>query len=268
MKYQFLDKIEDSSLLAENLNKVMCELFLFRNVCAPRTFKSLQTSDKGTDMYMFYLSCLFDEYVHDCVTRLRTWQSVTNEYIEEYQGKWKYYAASKRLSAINEGFGSPEDFDEDGHIIQDNVTKEQLEYYSVVSDLYYDNWCDIVQDTEPKDLEWLRSSLQLQSSFDFVDAMKECFGAEIDSFKITYDEDGELISKEKMTREDRDLQRISESVECDDMYSFVINLCEAVQFICKKISALDKMKDNAEEIKEINRLVTGVLECNFNLYKV
>ena len=261
--YQFMSKIDDNSRLAFNLNKVMHEMFLFRMVCAPSTFGYLKEHSDGNDMYMFYLSCLYEKWAHGLVDKLKKWVVLSTQYLDEYEGKWRYYAVSKHLEAVKEGFGDEEDYDEDGSPIERELSDEELSSYTIISDLYHDDWTDIVQETKPEDLTWLRSSLRLQSEIDPVDAIKHTYGVEIDMYKEVRDEDGEVVEMRPMSREERELRKISESVDAEDMYSFVITVCDAVSKVCDELSKMDKAVDNIEEIKNLNRFALNLLDCKY-----
>ncbi len=173
MRYEFPKKIDDDSVLAKNLNKVLHGLFLFRLVASPSTFEHYQKMKKEGVADMFYLSCLFVKWATECVERVKSWQSVTSDYLSEYNGSWRYYAASKRLESIREYGGDDDDYDGEGNVIEAGISDEKLSRYSVVGDLYFDDCRDAVQETKCDDLAWLKAALILKSEFDPVDEMKE-----------------------------------------------------------------------------------------------
>lgn len=261
--YDFMSKIDDNSRLAFNLNKVMHEMFLFRLVCAPSTFKYFKEHSDGTDLYMFYESCLFEKWAHDVVAKVKEWLVLSREYLEEYDGKWRFYAAAKRLESVKEGYGDEEDYDEDGSPVERELSDEKLIPYSIISYLYLDDWKDIVQETIPDDLSWLHSSLRLQSEIDPVETIKNTFGVELQMYKEVYDNDGEIVGMVPMSREERELRKISDAVDADDMYSFVIMVCDAVSKMCKQLSQMDKAADNVEEIRNLNIFASNLLDCKY-----
>ena len=261
INYDFMSKIDDNSRLAFYLNKVMGEMFLFRLVSAPSTFEFLKEHSKGTDMMMFYQSCLFEMWAHGVVKKVKEWQKITNEYLDEYEGNCRYYAAGKRLELLKEGYGDEEDYDVNGNPVERELTEKEYEEFSVISDLYLDDWRDIAQDTKPEHLTWLRSSLRLQAELDPVDMIKKSFGVEIQMYKDVRDEDGEIVDMMPMSREERELKSISESVEADDMYSFVILVCDALNKKCKELREMDRLADNVEEIRSLNSFCAKLLEC-------
>lgn len=264
-KYEFFTHIDDNSPLAARLNAIQSDIMLFRLVSAPVTFSGMKETD-STDYRMFYLSCLFDKWMTEVVERLRTWVAKTDLYFSEFEGSWKYYASAGRLECINDGLAEEEDYDENGDIITEGVSEDRLAHFSIVDDLYYDDWRDIVQDTKPSDLSWLQASLQLQAETDISAMMKSILGFDMPMYKSVTDDDGN-VSMVQMSKEEMDLHRISEGVNADDDYAFILVLCQSMQLVCDKLKAMDRKSDNTKELKLVNAMASLLLNMDFENLK-
>lgn len=102
-KYAFHSKIEHHSKLSILFNKALEELLSFRIVCKPMVYNN-QEDEKdfySTECHMFYQLCLFENYLHSIINNLDEWLIKVNKYNTDYNGSWKYYAASERLELID-----------------------------------------------------------------------------------------------------------------------------------------------------------------------
>ena len=103
-------------------------------------------------MHNYYLTVLWERWLHGVFNRLLEWADIISTYFDEYNGSWEYYALSKRLEFINEyGSDDNDDYNPDDTIKTTSITHEQLKYHTIFYDLYHD-CVDIVQDTKPDDL--------------------------------------------------------------------------------------------------------------------
>lgn len=254
--YELFSRIKDDSRLANLFNQVLHKLDIVRMMSAPSTFEK-----KEEDEYvakMFYESCLWEMYLHGVIDKLNFWKNLLNEYETEFGSNWKYYASSKRLESIKEYGGDDKDYDTEGNIRTMNLSNEDLECYSILTDLVQDDWRDIVQETKAEHLSGLCASLQTQAKISITDVLKNISGQEIPMYKE--DEDGNMV---KMTFADRALSKASDESRADDLSTMVLFVCHSIQLIIEKIRALDNFKDNKAELISIGKDISCLLEGNF-----
>lgn len=256
-RYEFFQKINGNSPLSKRLDNIMDKMNLMRIVSAPVTFES-QKHVEGERI--FYLCCLFEMWTHAVVGRLQEWVVKIGQYLDEYQGSWKYYAICQYRDMVKDGWGSEHDYDEEGNIVERTLSDEELVHHSIIGDLFYDDWRDIVQETKPSDLTWIRSSLQIKAENDVADVFKSVTGKDIPMYKEVYDEDGEVVDMEPYSIEERELRKVSEMVEADDDGMFIRILCDHISRICKILESLDRKQDNKETLAEIRDIAIGMLE--------
>nr|DAU03325.1 MAG TPA: hypothetical protein [Caudoviricetes sp.] len=254
--YDLFSHIEDNSNLANLFNKVLHELETVRIMSAPSTF---EIEKKGENCaYLFYESCLWEMYMHGVIDKLNRWKDILNEYESEFGSSWQYYASAKRLESIKEYGGKGEDYDSEGNIRTVNLSDEDLKYYTVIRDLVQDDWRDIVQETKPEHLDGLCSALQTNARISVTDIFKQAFGTEIPTYKE--DESGNMIP---MTFSDKTLSKAADEVQAENLSTMMLYVCHCLQFIIGKIRALDRYKNNKDELLSIHKDVECLLNTDF-----
>ena len=144
--------IESELPLAVVFNKVISKITTLWIMTRPRIFDDTKGEEATFKMITYYQILLWEKWLHEVVKRLQEWVTSIDEYFDEFNGCWEYYALSKRLDFIDEyGTDDDEDYNSDGSIKTEGITHEQLKYHTVFSNLYHDS-VDIVQDTKPTDL--------------------------------------------------------------------------------------------------------------------
>lgn len=258
IRYDFLSKINDEGRLAFLFNKIIEHLNITRIISAPQTFSGLNERH-GCDL--FYSTCLWEMYLHGVVSRLKSWIESLEEYETEYSSSWKYYAASRRLDFIKKYGGEEEDYNEDGSIRTIGVSDKELESYSILSVLVFNDWRDIVQETSPTDLSGLIAALQTDASFSTSDIVKEGLGIDLPFYKI--DENGDMV---KATFADNVLQKAVKGNTADYLSSALLYICNEMQSIIQSIRSMDKAKDNKEELFEIKKRIESLynFQCTIN----
>lgn len=254
--YDLFSRIEDSSNLANLFNKALHELNTVRMMSAPTTFE-VEIKGEGCAM-LFYESCLWEMYLHRVIDKLNRWKVTLNEYESEFGSSWRYYASSKRLESIKEYGGEEEDYDSEGNIRTINLSNEDLKCHTVIRDLVQDDWRDIVQETKPEHLSGLCSALRTKARLSIADVFKQALGAEIQTYKE--DSNGNIIP---MTFADKALSKVSDESRADNLSATILFICRSIQLIIEKIMALDKFKDNKEELGSISKDVSCLLDLNF-----
>lgn len=252
--YELFSRIKDDSRLADLFNQVLHELDIVRMMSAPSTF---EIEKKGENCAaLFYESCLWEMYLHGVIDKLNFWKNLLNEYETEFGSNWKYYASSKRLESIKEYGGDDKDYDTEGNIRTLNLSNEDLECYSILTDLVQDDWRDIVQETKAEHLSGLCASLQTQAKISITDVLKNISGQEIPMYKE--DKDGNMV---KMTFADRALSKASDESRADDLSTMVLFVCNSIQYFIEKIRNLEKFCDNKEQLI----LIYNDVVCLLNL---
>lgn len=151
--YDIMCRVEEDCTLAIYFNKVINELDIVKILFAPKTFED--TKEENRDFAeRFYQSCLWELWFYRSLSRLHEWDDTLNKYFSEYEGKWKFYACSKRIESINEYGGEESDYNEDGSIRTLNLTEDDLRHHTALGEMVQDDWRDIVQETTCADLQY------------------------------------------------------------------------------------------------------------------
>lgn len=258
--YEFFRLIGDDFPLARRLNGIMEKMNLMRIAAAPVTFRD---SDIPEFHGAFFKCCLFEMWANGVVDRLSGWVSDIDEFLGEYQGSWKFYATCSHRDAVSDGFGDDEDYDEDGNSVERTLSDEDLCRYSIVGDLYFDDWRDIVQETGVNDLMWVKPMLQVNAEHDIIDVMKMTTGKSVQMYREVYDNDGDVVGMQPLTLEDRDLRKATEKVAADDDSAFILLLCRNVSWLCNTLRDMDRMQDNREALAQIRDISYNMLQLKF-----
>lgn len=258
--YDVMCNVNESCVLAVYFNKIIGELETVRIFSSPRTFEDTKKENKDYSA-IFYQTVLWELWFHGVVERLNEWNEILNEYFSEYEGKWKFYACSKRIESINEYGGEESDYNEDGSIRTLNLTKDDLRHHTALGEMVQDDWRDIVQETICADLQYMITCLKAHASFSLPDAFKEFFGKEITTYK--QDENGNMVP---MNFADKAMDKAVEQYTADGMAIGITLVCEFIQRIIRDIRAMDKFSDNRDKLIQMHKDVRNILD--FNLDKV
>lgn len=256
--YDVMCNVNESCVLAVYFNKIIGELETVRIFSSPRTFEDTKKENKDYSA-IFYQTVLWELWFHGVVERLNEWNEILNEYFSEYEGKWKFYACSKRIESINEYGGEESDYNEDGSIRTLNLTKDDLRHHTALGEMVQDDWRDIVQETTCADLQYMISCLKTHASFSLSDAFKECFGKEIATYK--QDENGNMVP---MSFADKAMDKAVEQYTADGMAIGITLVCEFIQRIIRDIRAMDKFSDNRDKLIQIHKDVRNILDFNLD----
>ena len=247
---EYIEPIESDLPLAKAFNRIILKLSLLRTMSLPRTFGDATGEWAAFKMQSYYETVLWEKWLHGVFERLEEWANIINEYFDEYSGSWEYYALCKRLDYINQ-FGSDEDedYNPDGSIKTHNITREQLKYHTVFSDLYHD-CVDIVQDTKPADLYSMISTLKANSQISIIDIMEKVSGKKVESYVL--DESENL---RPATFVDKVEIKVSEMAEAEDLGKLVYSVAQKMESLTKKIEMVYKtdrsFQDNRNLLKTI-----------------
>lgn len=245
-KYDFFKKIESDEPLAMLYNKVLSLAKTVRICSSPLRMGGLSDIDVCR---AFYQSCVWEIYCHKSFQRLHDWIEKIDVYEKEFGFSWKYYAASERIRCIKEyGSDEDEDWDSEGNITVE-VSDDNLARYSIIGDLFYEDWIDVVQDMKPEDFKELYSAL----SISIMDVFKEAFGKELTMYK---QENGETV---EMSFADKAIMKANESLEVDNVAEAFFMVVNTMRYMIDAIVSLNKKSDNMEELKKIRYYAKSLL---------
>ncbi len=231
-----VEPIDSDLPLAKAFNRILSKIETIRIMSTPRVFDDSRGEMAAFKMQNFYESLLWEKWLHGVWKRLEEWPLVINDYFDEYDGSWKYYACSKRLDFIKEwGSDDEEDYNPDGSIKTEGITQEQLKYHTVFRDLYFDGGVDIVQDTTPNDLESLICSLGALSKFSIVDVLQDVSGKQVPTYVV--DGCGGLRQANFADKAER---RLNDTIEADDLGTLVYRIAQFMDLLMEKIKNIVK----------------------------
>ncbi|MBR4646221.1 MAG: hypothetical protein IKO75_03830 [Bacteroidales bacterium] len=260
---ELIEPIESDTPLAKAFNRVMAKIQLLRIMSIPRVFRDSKDEMAAFRMQNYYETVLWEKWLHGVLGRLEEWSKTINAYFDEFNGSWKYYALSKRLDFIRE-FGSDveEDYNSDGSIKTQSITREQLKYHTLFSDLYHDS-VDIVQDTEPSDLYSLMSALNANSCMSIIDVLQQLSCKGIRSYIV--DKNGNI---RLATEDDRTQMRISELAEAIDLGQLVFAVAQLMETLTSEIESIYKsdraFEDNHDILNDMLCDTTAILQLKLD----
>lgn len=254
----FFIPIKNESAVAKLFNAILKELTTARIISAPRTFEDINREDAQRFTDLFYESCLWEMYLHDTVKGLYRWKDTTELYLNEFNGKWAYYAASKRLESIKKYGGEESDYDEDGSM-KTSVNDEELSVYSVIYDLVPDGIRDIFIDTTPRDLHGLYTALATCSNMCISDVFAK-MGKSIPTYRK--DANGNMV---EMTFADKALHKVVEQHDAELLASLLHVICTFIQHYVEEMRKLDRKSDNKEFFKRMLTGVQNLIDVNFEM---
>lgn len=251
---ELIEPIESKLPLATFFNRIISKLEPLRIMCYPRVFCDTKGDTAAFRKENFYETILWEQWLHGVFERLKEWENTINEYFDEFCGSWEYYALSKRLELFNE-FGSDddEDFNPDGSFKTENITHEQLKYYTVFCDLYHDS-IDIVQDTKAADLGSLISTLDANSRISIIDFFQTIPGAKVNAYKMG--DDGNF---HPITFAEKELMKVSEMVNARDLGLLILTIAKIMESLISEISEYyesEKSFDNNHDF--LNALLNDI----------
>jgi hypothetical protein len=256
-----IQHIESDLPLAVAFNKIISKITTLWIMTRPRIFDDTKGEDAAFKMMSYYQVLLWEKWLHEVVKRLQEWTATINEYFDDFNGSWEYYALSKRLDFLNEFGGDIKDYNADGSIRTTGISQEQLKYHTVFSDLYHD-CVDIVQDTHPQDLYPLINAIEANSRVSIIGILQKVSGKEVTAY--TMGDDGNL---RPVTFADRELHKVTEMVEAHD-YGQIINIVALLmEQLTKGIETIAKSEtaffDNHDLLHAIGSDADAILSLNF-----
>lgn len=254
-KYEFFKKIEDKSKLAALFNNVMDKINILRIATAPRFF-----GDKNEIFAeRYYDTCLWEIWLHEAIDTLRIWEKELGEYIEEFNGSWKYYASYKRIESIKRFGGEDSDYNEDGSIRTENITDEELKPYTITDSLFNKGMRDIVLDADMDDLYPMCLSVSTSTKIHAEDYFST-IGKPIPVYKKN--EDGTFT---EMSFSEKVISRAVSELEGDDLCNLMIDIARLICSLSLLGKTYEPTKDNSSEFSAFKSVVSKLLNLDSGL---
>ena len=260
---EWMEPIDSELPLAKAFNRIISDLELLRIMTNPRIFSDSTDKEAPFRMHNYYLTVLWERWLHGVFNRLVEWANTISTYFDEYNGSWKYYALSQRLEFIKEyGSDDEDDYNPDDTIKTTGITHEQLKYHTVFRDLYHD-CVDIVQDTKPDDLYPMITTLDAKSRFSVIDVLQKATGKQITSYILN--EKGNL---RPMTFADKELIMVTNMVKAMDNGQLVYTIAQIMESMTSEIESIAKsdkaFSDNHDLLNAILNDTTSVLNLHLD----
>ena len=234
------------------INKVLKSFTTAAIISTPRTYDDVRNCNLFKNMSeSYFLTVLGVEYLKELHERLMKWEADIDEYMGEFGGQWKYYAASKRIEFLKEYSGDDEDYDpETGEIRTEGLPDKAYEIFTILSEMLNTSSRDIIQDFIPMDVLNIVYAVNADASMD----LRKAFGVP-DLPTYTRDEDGGL---RRMTFAEQELSLASKKVEADDVSTVIVFVTGAVWHLCNILRERQKehmYEDNIEFLSDFRNKV-------------
>ena len=256
-----MEPINSELPLAKAFNCIISDLELLRIMTNPRIFSDSTDKEAPFRMQNYYLTVLWERWLHGVFDRLVEWANTISSFFDEYNGSWEYYALSQRLEFIKEyGSDDEDDYNPDETIKTTGITHEQLKYHTVFRDLYHD-CVDIVQDTQPDDLYPMISTLDAKSRFSVIDVLQKATKQPIKPYIL--DKEGHL---RPMTFAEQELVKVSGMVKAMDNGQLVYIIAQIMESLTSELETIAKsdkaFSDNHDVLNAILNDATSMLNLH------
>ena len=260
---EWMEPIDSELPLAKAFNRIISDLELLRIMTNPRIFSDSTDKEAPFRMHNYYLTVLWERWLHGVFNRLVEWANTISTYFDGYNGSWEYYALSQRLEFIKEyGSDDEDDYNPDDTIKTTGITHEQLKYHTIFRDLYHD-CVDIVQDTKPDDLYPMISTLDAKSRFSVIDVLQKSTGHPITPYML--DKEGHL---RPMTFAEQELVKVSGMVKAMDNGQLVYTIAQIMESLTSELETIamsDRaFSDNHDLLNAILNDATSVLNLHLD----
>lgn len=89
---EWMEPIDSELPLAKAFNRIITDLELLRIMTNPRIFSDSTDKEGHLRMHNYYLTVLWERWLHGVFNRLVEWANTISSYFDEYNGSWEYYA--------------------------------------------------------------------------------------------------------------------------------------------------------------------------------
>lgn len=258
LKFERMERIEDECKLAEFFNLVMDHLERSRWFTAPIDFHT-EIQKTGEPQRVFYESCLWELYLHNVVLKLKDWKEAVNEYLNEYKGSWEYYAHAKRLSNIKEYGGEDSDYDRNGEIRTQGLTKEDLMPYSLSSWLE-DSSRNAATSAYPKHLEPMFLFIASSVRHDPLEILQKVSGKKLKQYK--QDENGNMV---EVSFPEMVQRKAMNEVNADAMVKVLVAVAFEFRSLVNFRNNMPDFEDYKEELTEFVNRIDKLMNMDLNM---
>ena len=253
--------VEVNCHLDKIINKALKSFTTAAIISTPRTFEDVRNTEMFRNMSeQYFIVTLGVEYLKTLSERLVKWENDIDEYFSEFDGKWKFYAASKRLEFLKEYSGDDEDYDpETGEIRTEGLPDSAYEIFTILHEIYDNESRDIIQDFFPADIMNIISVVKADASID----LRKAFGV-ADLPTYTFDENGDF---RRMTFAEQELSLVNKQVEAGDISSVLTLASGAVWHLCHIMMLRQKehlYEDNTDFLCDFRNKVEKVRQLDFD----
>ena len=261
MNFVNTSPVEVNCHLDKIINKALKSFTTAAIISTPRTFEDVRNMELFKNMSeQYFIVTLGVEYLKTLSERLVKWENDIDEYFSEFDGKWKFYAASKRLEFLKEYSGDDEDYDpETGEIRTEGLPDSAYEIFTILHEIYDNESRDIIQDFFPADIMNIISVVKADASID----LRKAFGV-ADLPTYTFDENGDF---RRMTFAEQELSLVNKQVEAGDISSVLTLASGAVWHLCHIMMLRQKdhlYEDNTDFLCDFRNKVEKVRQLDFD----
>jgi hypothetical protein len=258
-KYMRFEPVDDSTELGKLFNLAFEKLATTRIMYAPRTFFRAGLSEvKQLCEKNFYGLCLGEIYMHSVIDTLAQWKQTSEQYITEYDCRWKYYAADQRLKLIREWGGSEDDYNPDGSV-KTSVGEEQLKEFSVVEDLIPE-YNDVFTQTQLEDLVFLALHLFAEADTDINDFFQKETGKRLTTYHY---QNGQMIANDWA---DELLHKASEKEAASVLIDALFGAFFAVIQLASEVRELNPADDNRDFFLNFPQRIQNIFELRIGKF--
>ena len=253
MQYIDASPVEVTCEYDKLVNKILKSFQTAAIIMQPRTFEDIHDERKSDMALGHFTNILCVEWLKESSMRLRKWTNIINSYITEFNGQWKYYAASKRLEFLKEYSGDDSDYDNDGNIRTEGLTDEEYKSFTVMNDLYDDGFRDIIQDAIPEDLYHFTATVSADASIDIRDMFG---GKHVPVYKV--DNDGTI---REVSVAEQEVDKAVRQVTADDTVTLFTLTFYAIWYICRQLQSLAEnhpYENNVVFLRQIRRYISEI----------
>jgi len=251
--YESSKRVDGSTTLGKFFNIVLDKLDILRAVYYPHSYETLRISGHKTEEVklisgnVFYDICLGELYFHSVIENLTRWQEVINEYIVDFNCKWKYYAVSKRMNSIGKYGCDKNDC---------SASEDELTLYSIINNLGSNDWQDMFLTARSVDLYPLALKLKVFGSIDVNDMFQKCFKVKIPSYRL---ENGEMIEN---SFADELIYRIEREDSAVLAANTLMTVCNEICRMINDVKRLDMKSDNKDFFNHLPYRIQDILDLN------
>ena len=264
-QYSFFKDIDDDSPLAKQLSRAMKEMNAMRMAAAPQSFKTQNQKEGPFLIHKFYSFCLYENWAHEAIRTLRSWESLLGEYFDTFAGSWKLYAIDKRTECIKKyGSDFESDYNEDGSVRTEGLTDDELNIYSLIEDLNSSSGRILCENTE-EHIKHFANDVLIATQHHFSEFLNS--EAKNRGVPITPHTIGEDGCMRPMTFAEQNLWKASRAADGDEIAFNIIALDRILHMIDNFFTGMPFNDDNTECLKDTQAIIKKTLNADFEPFE-